>query len=90
MTDNPRLVAFGIADIAVGAVAWAVAGTATVGMALILAGLAVLVVAAVRNQRSSPDPEQALRNEPADAEREAGRTNAETENREGRGHSHGA
>lgn len=90
MTDNPRLVAFGIADIAVGAVVWAVAGTATVGLALILAGLAVLVVAAVRGERSSPDPEQALRNEQADAEREAGRTNAETENLEDRGHSHGA
>lgn len=90
MTDNPRLVAFGIADIAIGAGVWAVTGSAMVGLALILAGLAVLVVAAVRGERTTPDPEQARRNQEADAEREAGRTSAETENLEDRGHSHGA
>lgn len=90
MTDNPRLFAFGIADIAIGAVMWVVTGSATLGLALILAGLAVLVVAAVRSAGTPPDPDQARRNQQADEEREAGRTSAETENLEDRGHSHGA
>ncbi len=90
MTDNPMLVAFGIADIAIGVVVWIVTGSTTIGVALILAGLAILVVAAVRTERTTPDPEQARRNQQADAEREAGRTSAETENLEDRGHSHGA
>lgn len=90
MTDNPRLVAFGLADIAIGAVLWVVTDSATVGLALILAGVAVLVVAAVRSGGTPPDPDQARRNEQADEEREAGRTNAETQNLEDRGQSHGA
>lgn len=88
MLDYRRLTVLGCIDIAIGVGVWALTGSAAIGLALILAGVAVLVFAAVRAARTS-DPETARRNEAADAQREAGRTAAETENLEDRGPSTG-
>lgn len=81
---NTRLLtAFGVVDIVIGVAVWIVFDTAGVGVALIGAGLAVLVVAAVKD-RGGQDPDRALRNEQADQQRRDGETSAGVESAEDR------
>lgn len=56
---TPRLLtAFGILDIAVGIGVWAATGNALVGIVIIVAGILLLVVPAMRVQQ--PDPSEGL------------------------------
>lgn len=83
VTRTRILTIFGIADIAVGVAVWAATGNALVGIAIVLVGIALLIVPAVRVQRPD-EPEDALANERADQQRLHDETAATAENVEGR------
>jgi fatty acid desaturase len=83
MATNRTLAAFGIAGIAIGIAVWAATGSPAIGIAVVLVGIGILVVPALRVQRPD-DPEEALDNDRAERHRREDETHAVAENVEDR------